>query len=701
MKVTIVEVKAGSAELESVTRLWRANSDTLGFMPNGGFEDAARGRTLLAAMGEDKTVVGYVMFRFTREFAVIAHLCVAPERRGAGLARLLFDAVKGRCDRVFDIRLRCRRDFDVAKLWPKLGFIAAGEAPGRGKDSSLTLWRYELLAPPILGLLGQAPSREGPVRAVIDANVFFGIVGDSVQDDEARAISADWLGDLLDLVVTNELLNEIDRNQDAAERARQRARASHFHQVPRNVQREEAVLPRIREILPASDRPSALSDARQIAMTIAGDVGLFVTSDGSILDCAEIFDEEFGLQVKAPHEIIRQFDELRRQVDYRPRRLFLGPTIRAAAVRADDVDQLVDLMHLGQSASEPRRQTTARLRSYLARPDDFETFSVRKGDEVVAAYILERPSPDVMRVVFVGVTESPLGRTAARHYVQEIAAMAAREKRVVTEVPDPGGRVSEAMDELGFCRVDGNVWIKIGLAASDGHSDAVSALAHVTAKHPLAADLSRRMTALLGEIAGGSASSHLLTMEVERILWPLKVAGASVPTFLVPIQPRWARELFDRELAAGTLFGANPILALNAENVYYRAARPAVVTAPARVLWYVSSDDASPGSKSVRACSRIDEVVVGRPKDLFSRFRRLGVYEWSDVFGLAKGNLDAEIMSFRFSGTELFSNPVAWDQLQQVLVEFTGKGSPIASPVAIPEACFFRLYQQGVGDNVM
>lgn len=696
----IIEVQIGAPEFDAVIELWRANSGTLGFMPRGGFEDAAQGRTLLAAIEGKGTLTGYVLFRLTQYSAVIAHLCVTPANRGKGVARMLLEAVKDRSGRAFDIRLSCRRDFAVAQMWPKLGFVAAGDKPGRGKDGiPLTLWRYDLAAPPLLELLSKAPLKEGTVRAAIDANVFFGLESNGMQDEEARALAADWLAESLDLLVTDELFNEIERSTDATTRQRQRARANSFQRVPRAYSKEEELFPKVLSLVAAPDSPSAQSDARQIAMTIAGEVMLFVTCDQGLLARADALDNEFGVQVKAPFEVIREFDELRRQPAYRPRRLFWGPTIRATTARADDIEHLADLMHVGQPSPEPRRTTIARLRSYLSQPDRFEATCISKGDVLLAAYIIERPAPDLLTVPFFGVAASTLGNTAARHYLQEIAATAAREKRTVIDLVEAGRRVRDALEELSFSKASDGTWVRIGLAAAWTAGETTAALANIATRYPRTKEVAARATALLTQASYGPPHSALAITAAERLLWPLKLTEGDVPTFIVPIQPRWARELFDRELAAGTLFGASPHLVLNAENVYYRAARPKVITAPSRVLWYVSEDDRTPGTKAVRACSRIDEVVVGRPKELFSRFRRLGIYEWSDVFNTANEDLSTEIMAFRFSGTELFSRPIPWHRLQETLVASTGKTSPVMSPVEISEACFQDLYRAGVGGD--
>lgn len=121
-----------------------------------------------------------------------------------------------------------------------------------------------------------------------------------------------------------------------------------------------------------------------------------------------------------------------------------------------------------------------------------------------------------------------------------------------------------------------------------------------------------------------------------------------------------------------------------------------VGAAPARVLWYVSNSRRYPGSQAIRACSQIDEVVIDGPKDLFRRFRRLGVYDWESVFALAKGDIEKEVMAFRFSKTEQFGRPVPWDELQQVLRKH-GRRSNVQSPVEITEECFLDLYRRGIG----
>ena len=451
----------------------------------------------------------------------------------------------------------------------------------------------------------------------------------------------------------------------------------------------------MKELLSTTDKPSSQSDARHIAMTLATEVPFFVTRDEGVLGAGDALEEAFGLHVVAPHEIVRRFDELRCEDNYRPRRLFFGPGATASAARASEVTEIVDLTYAGQVAAEPRRRTEGRLRELLAAPERYEAICIRYNGTLVAAYVLDRDVPRRLSVPFFAVAPSSIGRTAARHYGESFIVTASREGRNIVQVEQPDQRVAQALDDLGFSDEVG-IWVKLTLPMTLSADGAAEQVEHVAASGPPAQQLALRLASELRAFAERPALARARAVQVERALWPAKIVAAGVPCFVIPIQPRWAKDLFDRELAAETLFGANPSLVLNSENVYYRAARPEVITAPSRVVWYVSDDPAFPQSKALRACSYIDEVVVDRPKELYRRFKRLGVYEWEDVYAIAKHDVNREIMAFRFSKTEMFTGPVTWGAMQEIFRKYRGKQQTLQSPLAISEGCFFDIYSRGM-----
>ena len=142
--------------------------------------------------------------------------------------------------------------------------------------------------------------------------------------------------------------------------------------------------------------------------------------------------------------------------------------------------------------------------------------------------------------------------------------------------------------------------------------------------------------------------------------------------------------------ARQALWDADLDLALNPESVYSRSARSRIVSCPGRILWYVSDKGKLEGRKTIRACSRIAEICVDKPKALFHRFKRLGVYEWSHVFETAKRDLQNDVMAIRFHDTELL-RPISWDVFQEVLQRHKIKTN-IESPVRITTKAFEEIY---------
>ena len=103
--------------------------------------------------------------------------------------------------------------------------------------------------------------------------------------------------------------------------------------------------------------------------------------------------------------------------------------------------------------------------------------------------------------------------------------------------------------------------------------------------------------------------------QIESALWPGKLKDVGIPCFIVSIQPQWAQQLFDKGLADQDLFGAQIDLALNLEAVYYRSKiNSSGISAPARILWYVSENKAAGkkyhGIGSIKAYSRLEEVII-------------------------------------------------------------------------------------------
>jgi hypothetical protein len=138
------------------------------------------------------------------------------------------------------------------------------------------------------------------------------------------------------------------------------------------------------------------------------------------------------------------------------------------------------------------------------------------------------------------------------------------------------------------------------------------------------------------------------TAALERHVRPLRLTDAPMDTWLVPIKAPYASALFGYPRQ---LFERDNELGISVEHVYYHGGSATPVV-PARVLWYLSGRHHG----EVIGCSELAEATSGTPKDLFRRFRRLGVYQYSDVATVAGKRGVAKAL--RVLNTELFERPL-------------------------------------------
>jgi GNAT superfamily N-acetyltransferase len=273
--------------LEAVKKLWKANAHTLGFFPDGAFQDAFAKGWILGATDRNTRFAGYLLYRLSKGVATIVHLCVAKELRGEGIARSLVERlieVTGNCR---GIARKCRRDFPASGLWPQLGFTLQGEVPGRGRHRKplLCWWRDQKNA----DLFSDAAARlrESKVCAVIDANVLFDLMHEELEfESSSNALRADWLADTLELFITEEIFIEIDRNPDPVAKRKNRAFAATFPCLPCDTTRFDHVRGALRPLFGETMAEQDHSDLRQLAWAIAADSPFLVTRDAGLLGLA-------------------------------------------------------------------------------------------------------------------------------------------------------------------------------------------------------------------------------------------------------------------------------------------------------------------------------------------------------------------------------------------------------------------------------
>lgn len=695
MRIETIDDK--SPYLAAVKALWRANASTLGFFPDGAFLDYASKRCITVALDPCGQCVGYLLFRKSRGQVTIVHLCTSQSHRCKGIARALVSHLSRSTRNLQGIGLWCRRDFEASRFWPRLGFVAIQDRPGKGREGTdLTFWWLDHGHPNLFSLPGKEHQTRR-LQGVVDVNVFYDFQADQCpESEESKALLADWLQEYLEVCLNEETLNEINRIHDPEVRRQQRRLAETYTILRCDRQAFEAAMTMTQRFFVSRTTEQDRSDHRQIARTIASGAKLFITRDNRLLGIADDVYEASGLSIVRPAEAIVRLDELAREAEYQPARL-AGTRLTIGRARSDRTLSLLSSWRC-VVLGEKKADFGNRLSYYLANPDRFSSCVVTDGSgEPLALVVYDRAYGGHLLVPMFRVREGSLSATITRYLLFQISTTSYREGRTLIRLTDPyiGDSTRAALKEGGFFQV-GHDWIKITLPVAESAQSLSQRLAAVLVSAELDSTCFTPITdALRTSVVMRDPEA---VSEVEHLLWPAKIVDADVPTYVVPIRPQWAQHLFEEHLAGQTLFGATPELALNRECVYYRARRPSGVLAPGRILWYVSKDKRYEGSGYIRACSRLEEVVIADPKTLYRRFRRLGVYTWADLLKTVHGDPNEAMMAIRFSDTELFTKPIPWGLLQDFLSQ-EGCRSQLQSPYRISRQLFKELYTLGTSTD--
>jgi hypothetical protein len=285
-----------------------------------------------------------------------------------------------------------------------------------------------------------------------------------------------------------------------------------------------------------------------------------------------------------------------------------------------------------------------------------------------------------LRVPLLRVDEQhPLGATLARQLLFLLRQRCRTEGVEVLRLSDPHPQraVLAAAEEDAFRPAGDASLVALVL---DRISETTALDAHVAS---IARRLGLTLPTLTAPLPAAAASA------VEHAWWPLKITDAQLPTFLVPVRPRWAYELFGYPEG---LLSRDHNLGLSREHVYYRSPRPRGETAPARILWYASSDNTM-GVSAVFACSRLEQCVTDASEQLYRQFKHLGVYRRKDVREISDKQT-GQAMALRFSDTGLFPSPVPYKRLVQLGARY-GQKVNVQSVFKISPELFRALYEEG------
>lgn len=667
-------------------------------MPRGGFQDYAHKQHILVAIDiRSDDCVGYLMYRPSQQAACIVHLCVDKKWRGKHVARQLIDHLLQSTKGLYSVWLACRRDYNLDKMWSAFGFTPRSDKIGRSKDGKLlTIWVVEHEHPTLLTMLTQKIIGS-KLCAVLDANVFYDLNQDNVnrQVEDSKALLADWLQSEVELCITDEIAVEINRNEDPIRRDKLRAFASSFTSLTCGREELQKAADALRKHFPEKMTENDNSDLRHVARAIAAKAPFFITRDEELLNREEAIYAEFNLLILRPSDLIIHLDELRREAAYQPVRVG-GTRLERRLVQANQQELLREAF-IANKSGETRVEFQRCLRKAIVEPSRFECCVMwDEQQDPLALLIYDRQESHELGIPMLRLRRNyQFSPTVLRHLVLLSIKTAAQEQRSFTSIADPHLEdfIVSALQQDSFVKCQDG-WLRANVAKQQRAVDLSTSLRDLVKDLGDDYQFCQQFAAALE--ADNATANIALMAELERNLYPAKITDAEIPSFIISIQPKWAENLFDEDLANQGLFGADKNLALRREVVYYRSVRNSGnLQAPGRILWYVSQGKGSEsycGVKAIRACSRLDEIIIDTPKNLFRQFRRLGIYKFENVLDTANQNLDNQVMAIRFSDTEIFSKPISYRRVQELL----DKPNPLLSPHRVSAKIFEKLYNEGI-----
>lgn len=691
-------------DLQSVIAIGRKNKKTLGCFPDSAFEKAANLREIIVVRSQNQ-IIAYLLYRIRKydNACGITHLCLSSTIRGKvdqhgqkmsdGLISFLVEKEKSRSG----LFLNCREDYsNPTQMWKRNGFQEIRKFKGRSvRGTSLISWWRPLNEFPLFKY-GFSEQLSEQLHAVVDSNIIFDWIssGKSDNSEHSRELLSDWLSEELKLYYTPELDQDISRSHSEKEQTKAFKQKDLLSIVPRNQIDFQIAYELLGTIL-AGERLQDISDKKHIAYTFAAGIPFFLTRDEILLNKADKIFEKLDESVRIihPSDFITHIDEQQRNSDYEP--VFLqGTDVEVCRVGAN---QTLRLYNIFKNHDEAERKTEFAkvMREALSNPDKNYSFTINS-EEVESAFAsLEIQESGTCQVNFLRVAKNQNSATFACQLVEEIIREAIKNKCKIIEIADPHihSLLIRPLSNRGFLRTEKpKTLVKILCYGLVSKAELQKTILSVNSSYNIA-ELNKTVDQLDSFENQGDLLLGKKSAVIEQLILPGHICDVNIPTYIVPIHPEFASQLFDTKLVAEELFPRKRSLGLNVESVYYTELKREKFT-PARILWYVKKSNYN-GTMAIRACSWLDDMQEGYPKKLFKQFSRLGIWTWDHL----KDRQNRKHVALRFSRTELFSYPVAYEKIKLILKKNGIIGCNFATIEVIPENVFETIYQLGTQSN--
>ena len=690
MKIQVIDLS--NALFPDVIILGKQNAKTLGMFPEGAFIDHARNKTIFGAV-EDGVLMGYILFRITqsKRLVSITHVCIKPDYRKRGVGKLLLNAVKEKYARLYKgISLRCRKDYvEASRFWETFGFKAIDSIRSRSKDEHyLVKWWYDFGNS---DLFSDHITTSSKINAVLDANIIMKLSDEPCKENaEALALIADWLSEEADYFFAPEVFNEINRDGNLKRAAETRKFIHTLHEARFNSTESDLFFQELNSLLPGTSANDH-SDRKQLAESISAGIDYFITLDTELMEASDSIYEKYSIKVLRPADFILFIDHNTKGRDYNSYRL-AGARHEYANIRQNELDELATDCWLYGEKNEKKHQLIQKLTAVISDIQHSVLRLVKDNSGKCIAYFAITYNDGQLILKLIRTVKSKIADILFQQLIKDIILLAIEKSCSLIKIEDDifSNERMQLLYSFGFDNTPEQGWCKINIIGQQDSLDILNTHTLINQLWATAAIL-KKMDGLQG------TEKHSFKLQLEKKLWPVKFTDIELPTYIIPIKPHWAGQLFDHYIADHTLFGSKPELSWSKENIYYRSVKPVTELSPARILWYVSSEARaiSGRDKSIVATSYLEQVHIGPAKILFQKFKNYGIYEWKDIYKLADQDSLKEIKALKFTDTEVFKNPVSLRSVDKIMKQFGRLTNTFASPVEVSSLIFNEVYRIG------
>lgn len=658
------------------------------FLRRSVYEGYAKNPGIFIALSGQE-LVGYLMWSTNnRQREVrIWQLCVKHEYQKQGIARLLNNAVIEQTKtNMRRIRLECLADYGLDELWKRLGYACVDNKPAKTENDHLNIWVLEYIHPEYRSIF-ELNSEDN--MFAIDAKTLYSLL-------HVQSKSQDLLGLLHDLkiCITYEICNEISDNNDY-----DLLNAINFLVKHSDTASFQEYNSKIKQYLDSNNLNLEETYIRHIARCAASGVPYFITSWDSLLRISSEIYVKFGVRPVTFEQSQDIRENLADYLEYPPI-LLAHSSFEKVTLTVSDISNISNLVY--QFNSQQDFDSISKMLRSFTTDEESLCYTLSYNNKPYVCIAESRSEPDQLSIPFLRILDqSILAKSIASYAVNCLLkkAISCNFSQIIVNGLALGEMEKDILKGEYFIKSNlNNDWIKICPHSVMSSQEILQYLQTVALNLQGYSQASKILCAQLSASDFGEYPSR--SIDLERILWPLKISDSGLESFIVPIKPEAAKELFDEKLAQETLFGVqNESLFLNLESVYYKSKQAplGMKQSPYRILWYVSKSKDEGGHtqlQSIRACSQVDQVIFGSPQELYEKFQHLGFYKLEQVQACASSR-NAQIMAIKFSHTELFDNPVSLREVIGILTPGASKNISFQSARLISAEHFMQIYKLG------